>query len=375
MKLLRSILAVPALLALAIASTNAVTIPASEDTHSSSTHQLTPGAGISPTLKLSQTSTGYVRFDLDMLPAAVTAENLVSARLRLYVVKADKGATNLGVAVVSNDWHETNKTAAPSNGVFTIIASKPVSRQFYAVDVTAVIKSVLTNGPDFGFAIGITGGKLTVSTKEGPAIGYPAELEVEANLGLASGGFLTAPGLTTIGLPVTVGGGHDLTIQAGGSVDDGGAAAGGNLDLRAGAANLSGSGAGGPSFNNNLRLFAGDNLFLGIEGDSHNGNIEFFAGNGLPLQMTLVGNTGFFGIGTAAPTSRLQVNGEAKATVFTPTSDRNAKENFTPISPREVLDKVTALPISQWSFKDLPGTAHIGPRERHELGFGSVQLG
>ena len=43
------------------------------------------------------------------------------------------------------------------------------------------------------------------------------------------------------------------------------------------------------------------------------------------------------------------------------TSDRNAKENFKPVDARAVLDKVTALPISQWNYKQDTSMEHIGP--------------
>ena len=44
------------------------------------------------------------------------------------------------------------------------------------------------------------------------------------------------------------------------------------------------------------------------------------------------------------------------------TSDRNAKENFGNISAADILDKVAALPITQWNFKtDSPKQKHIGP--------------
>ena len=46
---------------------------------------------------------------------------------------------------------------------------------------------------------------------------------------------------------------------------------------------------------------------------------------------------------------------------MTQTSDRNAKENFEPVSPREVLNKVAALPISTWNFKELRDGRHMGP--------------
>jgi hypothetical protein len=42
-------------------------------------------------------------------------------------------------------------------------------------------------------------------------------------------------------------------------------------------------------------------------------------------------------------------------------SDRNAKEKFEPVRPRDVLEKVTTLPVSRWSYKTDPDTRHVGP--------------
>jgi hypothetical protein len=42
-------------------------------------------------------------------------------------------------------------------------------------------------------------------------------------------------------------------------------------------------------------------------------------------------------------------------------SDRNAKQDFAPVSPSEVLDRVLQLPVSQWSYRVDPATRHIGP--------------
>src|SRR5688572_18884044 len=43
-------------------------------------------------------------------------------------------------------------------------------------------------------------------------------------------------------------------------------------------------------------------------------------------------------------------------------SDRNAKENFAATNPREVLDKVTALPLATWNYKSQEKPIrHLGP--------------
>ncbi|PWU17253.1 MAG: hypothetical protein C5B50_11715, partial [Verrucomicrobia bacterium] len=43
------------------------------------------------------------------------------------------------------------------------------------------------------------------------------------------------------------------------------------------------------------------------------------------------------------------------------TSDRNAKERFSPIDAQDILKRVASLPISNWYYKQDPATRHIGP--------------
>jgi hypothetical protein len=56
----------------------------------------------------------------------------------------------------------------------------------------------------------------------------------------------------------------------------------------------------------------------------------------------------------------LTMKRNVNAVSFNPSSDRNLKENFRAISPQEVLDKVNALPITKWNFKE-ETVPHIGP--------------
>lgn len=81
----------------------------------------------------------------------------------------------------------------------------------------------------------------------------------------------------------------------------------------------------------------------------------------LNSQRMVILTNGFVGIGTTAPTNTLHVAGGVSATAFVNTSDRNAKENFAPVSPVDVLNKVAALPITTWNFKSMNDGRHMGP--------------
>jgi hypothetical protein len=54
--------------------------------------------------------------------------------------------------------------------------------------------------------------------------------------------------------------------------------------------------------------------------------------------------------------SGLTVNG-----TFVSSSDRNVKQDFQPVDSRNVLEKVSQLPVQTWAYKNDPGTKHLGP--------------
>jgi len=76
----------------------------------------------------------------------------------------------------------------------------------------------------------------------------------------------------------------------------------------------------------------------------------------------LVTTNGNVGIGNNNPDARLKVvNARCDGNTWIDNSDRNSKENFQPVDPRTVLDKVAALPISRWNYKSDQSTEHLGP--------------
>jgi hypothetical protein len=81
------------------------------------------------------------------------------------------------------------------------------------------------------------------------------------------------------------------------------------------------------------------------------------------LRITSTGNVG---IGTANPTSGpLQMGSGAFVTpggVWTNASDRNLKENFVPVDRAALLQKIDALPLLEWNYRNEdPSVRHIGP--------------
>jgi len=80
-----------------------------------------------------------------------------------------------------------------------------------------------------------------------------------------------------------------------------------------------------------------------------------------------IGNTGVPGengvirIGTPGIQTATYLSGTVYANGVALTSDRNAKENFAAVNAQAVLDKVVALPVSEWNYKSDRNAEHIGP--------------
>ena len=86
------------------------------------------------------------------------------------------------------------------------------------------------------------------------------------------------------------------------------------------------------------------------------------SGNALQSRLHIASG-GNVGIGTNSPSQKLHVIGNILASgTVTGSSDRNVKEHFSSVNPRDVLEKVSALPITEWNYQaDNETLRHIGP--------------
>ena len=97
-----------------------------------------------------------------------------------------------------------------------------------------------------------------------------------------------------------------------------------------------GSNAGIMRFRNELQIWPSDDI-------TRPGRLDVRATNGTAV-ITLNGGSG-----------------QVSAISFSPSSDRNLKENFAPVDPQAVLAKVSKLPLLEWNFKTDNGSRHLGP--------------
>ena len=93
-----------------------------------------------------------------------------------------------------------------------------------------------------------------------------------------------------------------------------------------------------------------------VWGDSF--NTEVVSTNADSWTVRASGGVRFFANSGATVGVRLPSGGNA----WSQMSDRNVKENFKPLDPRAVLEKVSRLPVTEWNLISQPASIrHIGP--------------
>ena len=127
-----------------------------------------------------------------------------------------------------------------------------------------------------------------------------------------------------------------------------------------GSGNLSVSASGGINFGTTTRQMI--NLWnaeygIGIQANTFycrsGGNFAWYRGG------AHADNTYDSGGGTTL--MRLDSGGLTVNGTFISSSDRDRKENFAEVKPRDVLERLASMPIQKWNYKDDAGVRHIGP--------------
>jgi hypothetical protein len=192
------------MLALSGASALAISLPVAEDTFTTAHRVLTPANGKAATLLLNTNQAALVKFDFASLPEAFTPTNILSARLKIYILTA-RTPGDLVANSVTSVWTEDPLTNAPMPSVDpTVIgmvpAAKVVGRHFVSIDVTAATVAALNgSGSNFGFLLQDTKGQTSIPSKEGPSLGPCVELEIDANLSLNAAANAAIPGSLIVG--------------------------------------------------------------------------------------------------------------------------------------------------------------------------------
>jgi formylglycine-generating enzyme required for sulfatase activity len=193
-----TLLAAVVLIAFVVPSALALTVPVSQDTSSGKTGLLTSKSGEATSLTVSDDQTALLKFDLsklDVVPAAIDPANIKSAILELYVIKSNTAA-DLSVLTITGTWSETfipPTEHLPSIDSTNVLATIPVpkmpDKQFVSVDITPAVVAALQSGSNLSIAIETSthDAILSLGSKDGPALGYAATIEIDAAFPSTSG--------------------------------------------------------------------------------------------------------------------------------------------------------------------------------------------
>jgi hypothetical protein len=187
-----------AILITAAASSQAITVPVTQDTTTTTKEKVTVAGGKASTLSVSTGRHALLRFNLAGLPNSYDSSTVRSARLRLYPSRVAKPG-DLNIQYVNATWSESENADAPALDpapIATIPAANLATKRHVTVDVTDAVIDWLGNpGGNFGLAIVEAGlpntAKVTFAAKEGPGSGPCAELEIELTGSSDEGQLLT----------------------------------------------------------------------------------------------------------------------------------------------------------------------------------------
>ena len=114
----------------------------------------------------------------------------------------------------------------------------------------------------------------------------------------------------------------------------------------------------GSSLGQRLNLFS-TTFAIGIQGGVQYSRVA--TGGGFGWYAGGAPNDNTFNAGGGVTLMTLTAGGLVVNGTFVSASDRNGKENITPIEPASILEKVLALPLTTWNYKIDATTRHLGP--------------
>lgn len=109
-------------------------------------------------------------------------------------------------------------------------------------------------------------------------------------------------------------------------------------------------------------------LAAGLYGDGTGGagsGVQAAASSGYGVESRTDTGTAIYGYSQSGKAAELHgavvVQGNVTATRYLLSSDRDLKEDVAAVDGAGLLDRIAALPVSQWAYKAEPGVRHVGP--------------
>ena len=162
----------------------ALTIPASEDSVGYN-NQISASGNAAVQLAVDVNHKAFIYFNLNDIPTNAVVR---WAKLRMFLPTVTAKGSGLSIYQVGGVWNECKPSVMPfiqPYAVASISADQLGNKRFVTVDVTATVQNWISmKAPNEGFAIAPTLGyygtsSLTLTSKEGPSLGIPAELDIE----------------------------------------------------------------------------------------------------------------------------------------------------------------------------------------------------
>jgi len=168
---------------LAPLTAQAVNVPLAADTYVNPANPTT-NFGLSPNLRAGANSTALLNFDLNTLPAGVTAGQISKATLVFWINTVTTSGT-LDISLVNNAWTETGVTfnTEPGFGAPVLAGIPAQAGNYVVVDITSQVKSwVTTPGANFGIAIAADAAAPTtavlIDSKESTGTSHAAYIDI-----------------------------------------------------------------------------------------------------------------------------------------------------------------------------------------------------